>query len=72
MAEVKNVDTLLPLDDAVDYSVDVRLVAIEQMSKQLLLRCDRATVWTIAQGEDGFLQASVPSECSFAFAGVNL
>ncbi len=48
MSNMKNVDALLSLYDTVDYSVDVALVAVQQMPKLLSFRLEMAVVWMFA------------------------
>lgn len=62
MANMKNLDLLLALQNTVDHAIDVRLAAVEQMPELFALRSDRASVRISFQSEDLVLETLVPAE----------
>ncbi len=60
MPDVNNVHLLALLQHTVDHSVDMRLMAIEQMPEICILACDRAPVRVLFEADDGLFEAIVP------------
>ncbi len=51
---------LLVLQDAVDYTIDVRFVAIEQVPQLITFAYNGVPVRIIFQAQDGFFEPPVP------------
>jgi len=72
VADVQYVDHLLFLDDAVDYTVNMRFAAIEKVPDCLFLGCYRTAAWEFFQSEDLPLQTLVPFPRGIGPSGADL
>jgi hypothetical protein len=60
MTDVKHVHQLVLFHDTVHHTIDVRLVAVEQMLEARILRCHRAPFRMLFEAEDNVFEATVP------------
>ncbi len=65
VADVKHFNTLLSLQNAIDHSIDMRLVAIKQVPEAIPFRRLRAPVRPFSQALDGPFEISVPFQGHF-------
>src|SRR5271168_4808949 len=72
VTDVEDVDALPPLYDAVDDTIDMRLVPVQQMPEFPSLGSYGAAVGCFFQAKDFPLEAPIPAECCGGFACVNV
>ena len=60
VSNLGDIDQTLTLRDRVNDSIDVGLIAVEQMTQKRALRSDRASGGVVFQTEDGRFEASKP------------
>ena len=71
VSNVQNFDHLPSLDDAVYYTVDMRVAAIQEVPESLFLGRNRTPVWELFQSEDLTLQTLVPFPRGFGRCSVD-
>ena len=72
MANVKHLYPLLPFQSTEDHTKDVWLVSVKQVSKLVVLKRDRTTVWHLFQAENRLLESLVPFQRRIGTLGVDL
>jgi len=60
------------LQDAVYHTIDMRFVAVEQMSQLVTLAGHRGSVRLLFQAENRFFEALVPSQGRVGVLGIDL
>ena len=66
---MEHFNLLLFLEDAIYHAIDVRLVAVQQVSEVGSLACYRAAMRLFLQAKNGLPEASVPFQCCMGFVG---
>ena len=72
MPDVQDFNQLLFFDDAVDYPINVRFVAVKEVPDCFFLGCYGTPVWQLFQTENLPLQTLVPFSRGVGFRGVDL
>jgi hypothetical protein len=71
VADMNYFDQLLFRQYAENHTIEMRLVAVKQVSEMVPLARDRAAVCPFLQAENGFLEAPVPFQGSGVMPGVD-
>ena len=72
MPVVQHFNSSLSFEDTVNDAIHVRLVAVEQVPKLVILRCRRASVWVFFQGEYSLLELYIPFQGGVRMLGLDL
>jgi hypothetical protein len=72
VTDVENLHSLGPLLHAIDYAIDMRLVAVKKMPELLVLRNRRASGGMFFQTQDRAFKTFVPSKSRYRFGCVNV
>lgn len=72
MPDVEHIHPPLPLVNAVDHAIDMRLISIQQVAESRVFRSLWTALRVLTQAQDGFFQASIPFERCVRMLCVNL
>src|SRR5208282_1140060 len=71
VADVQHLNPPLPFQHPIDYTIDVGLVAVQQMSKFVIFWGHRTPDRLFPEAQYGFLEALVPIERGFRIPGID-
>jgi len=71
MPDVKHIHLLPLFQDPINHTIDVRLVAIQQVPEIRIFTCHGAPIRILLKAEDGLLEAPVPFQGSAGVLGVD-
>jgi hypothetical protein len=70
--DVEDLNSFLSFQHAIDHTINMRLVAIQQVPELTVLRCGRAAMRMFFQTKDGLLEAFVPAPGSVRVRSVDV